>query len=149
MGLSDIFDVIDTVVDIVKDGYDAYKSGEKLEELIEKSIDDYEEELSADEKALYKNYLKAKENYEEKSADDENNTLLEKYESCQVKYLEAIAQNSSLPQDFRDEIKNAVEEFKKDNNKTIEKLGERFAKRAENDEQREFIKKTIDDAKMK
>ena len=94
MGLSDIFDVIDTVVDIVKDGYDAYKSGEKLEELIEKSIDDYEEELSADEKALYKNYLKAKENYEEKSADDENNTLLEKYESCQVKYVEAIAQNN-------------------------------------------------------
>ena len=149
MGLSDIFDVIDTVVDIVKDGYDAYKSGEKLEELIEKSIDDYEDNLSADEKKLHKDYLKAKENYEEKSVDDENNTLLEKYEICQVRYLEAIAQNSSLPQDFRDEIKSAVETFKKDNNKTIEKLGERFEKRAENNEQREFIKKTIDEAKMK
>lgn len=149
MGFSDIFDVIDTVVDIVKDGYDAYKSGEKLEELIKKSIDDYKEKLSDDEKKLYKNYLKAKENYEEKSADDENNKLLEKYEICQVKYLEAIAQNSSLPQDFRDEIKNSVEEFKKDNNKTIEKLGERFAKRAENDEQRKFIKKTIEESKMK
>ncbi len=149
MGLGDIFDVVGTMVDIVKGGIDSYKTGEKLDELIEKSIDEYEDLLSDDEKKLHREYLKAKEAYEDGNAVDDNDKLLEKFETRQVKYLEAIAQNSSLPKDFRDEIKDAVKEFKKANNMALEKLSERFEKRAENDEQRELIKKTVDEAKMK
>ena len=149
MGISDIFDVVGTMVDIVKGGIDSYKAGEKLDELIEKSIDEYEDSLSDDEKKLHKNYLKAKEAYEEQHEVDDNDKLLETFETSQVKYLEALEENTSLPKDFRDEIENAVVEFKKANNMALEKLGERFEKRAEAEEQRESIKKTIDDAKMK
>lgn len=149
MGLGDLFDVVGTMVDIVKGGIDSYKTGEKLEELIEKSIDEYEDLLSSDEKKLHKNYLKAKEKYEEDTEVDDKNEILEKFEACQVAYLEAIEQNSSLPKDFREEIENAVAEFKKANNMALEKLGERFEKRAENDEQKELIKKTLEEAKMK
>ena len=48
MGLGDIFDVVGTMVDIVKGGIDSYKTGEKLDELIEKSINEYEDLLSDD-----------------------------------------------------------------------------------------------------
>ena len=149
MGIADIFDVVGTVVDIVKGGIDSYKAGEKLDELIEKSIDKYEDSLSDDEKKLHKSYLNAKEAYEEQHEVDDNDKLLEKLETCQVKYLEALEQNTSLPKDFRDEIEEAVIEFKKANNMALEKLSERFEKRAENDEQKELIKKTIEEAKMK
>lgn len=149
MGISDIFDVVGTMVDIVKGGIDSYKTGEKLDELIEKSIDEYEESLSDDEKKLHKSYLKAKEAYEEQREVDNNDTLLETFEASQVKYLEALEKNTSLPKDFRDEIEGAVIEFKKANNMALEKLSERFEKRAENDEQKELIKKTIEEAKMK
>ena len=74
---------------------------------------------------------------------------MEKIENCQVEYLEALQKNSSLPQNFRDEIKNAVAEFKKANNMALESLGETLTKYAENDEEKAAVKKVIEDEKRK
>ena len=152
MGFSDIFDVIDTMVDIVKGGIDSYKSGEKLDELIEKSITEYADVLSDDEKAMHKKYINAKTAYEEQAVEfdnDKKNELLQQSEKCQVEYLEAIEQNDALPKDFRDEIKNSVAEFKEANNMALENLEKKFTKRAENEEQKQLIKKTFEYSKMK
>ena len=145
------FDTLKVMKDIVKGGIAAYESGEKLDELIEKSIDEYEDSLSSDEKKLHEKYLKAKEDYEEYDDDDSDkkNKLLEKNEDCQIEYLEALTKNNSLPKDFRDEIKTAIEEFKKADNFALESLGETLTKAAETDEQREEIKKTIEESKRK
>ena len=143
------FDTLKVMKDIVQGGIASYKSGEKLDELIEQSMDDYKKFLSADEKNLHKKYLKAKEAYEENFSDDENNTLLQKFEDAQVEYLEALEKNSSLPQNFIDEIKTALEEFKKADNMALESLGETLTKYAENDEERESIKKALEDEKRK
>ena len=143
------FDTLKVMKDIVKGGIASYESGEKLDELIDKSAKNYKKFLSDDEKNLYKKYLSAKESYEENFSDDENNKLLEKFENCQVEYLEALQKNSSLPQNFRDEIKNAVAEFKKANNMALESLGETLTKYAENDEEKAAVKKVIEDEKRK
>ena len=74
---------------------------------------------------------------------------MEKYENCQVEYLEALQKNSSLPQNFRDEIKNAVAEFKKADNMALESMGETLTKYAENDNEKSNVKKIIDNAKRK
>ena len=142
-------DTLKVMKDIVKGGIAAYKSGEKLDELIAQSMDDYKKFLSDGEKNLYKKYLSAKEAYEENFSDDDSNNLLEKYENCQVEYLEALQKNSSLPQNFRDEIKNAVAEFKKADNMALESMGETLTKYAENDNEKSNVKKIIDNAKRK
>ena len=131
MYLEDIAEMIGTMIDIVKDGIDSYKSDEKLEELIKKSVDDYEDLLSNSDKKLYKKYLAAKKNYEDEFNEDDKNNLLEKMEMCQVKYLEALIDNSSLPKEFRDEIKNAIVEFKKVNNMALEKMKNKILNKSE------------------
>ena len=74
---------------------------------------------------------------------------MEKYENCQVEYLETLQKNPSLPQNFRDEIKNAVAEFKKADNMALESMGETLTKYAENDNEKSNVKKIIDNAKRK
>ena len=54
------FDTLKVMKDIVKGGIAAYKSGEKLDELIVQSMDDYKKFLSEGEKNLYQKYLSAK-----------------------------------------------------------------------------------------
>lgn len=141
------FDTFRVMKDIVTGGIEAYKAGEKLNELIEKATDDYEDVLTAQEKSLYETYKKSSEAYNDNSDTDKTNELLEKLEDDRIAFLEALTQNSSLPKSFRNEIKDALEEFKKADNKALNTLGEVLEKNAETEEERAEIRRQLQDTK--
>ena len=143
------FDTFKVMKDIVTGGIEAFKAGEKLEELIEKIEDDYEDALTAEDKKLLKAYKKAKRAYDDNDDTDKNDDLLGKMEDAQLSFLEAVADNKSLPKSFKNEIKTAIEEFKAADNKALESVGEVLSKAAETDEDRAQVRKTINDHKRK
>ena len=143
------FDTLKVMKDIVSGGIESFKAGEKLDELIEKANDDYEDVLTAEDKKLYKKYTRAKAAYDDNDDTDKNNELLEKMEDAQVAFLESLTDNSSLPKEFRKEIETAIEEFKAADNKALESLGEVLEKNAETDEQKAEVRKTINESKRK
>ena len=150
MGFFDkVADTFKVVKDIVDGGIQSYKAGEKLDELIEKISAEYADDLTDDEKTLLKRYKKSARAYEKNSADDENNTLLQKMEDDRIAYLEAVAKNSALPEDFRNKIKAALTDFKNAENLALDSTAETLEKYAETDEQRAEIRKTINDSKRK
>ena len=143
------FDTFKVMKDIVTGGIEAFKAGEKLEELIEKIEDDYEDALTAEDKKLLKAYKKAKRAYDDNDDTDKNDDLLGKMEDAQLSFLEAVADNKSLPKSFKNEIKTAIEEFKAADNKALESVGEVLSKAAETDKDRAQVRKTINDHKRK
>ena len=143
------FDTFKVMKDIVTGGIEAFKAGEKLEELIEKIEDDYEDALTAEDKKLLKAYKKAKRAYDDNDDTDKNDDLLGKMEDAQLSFLEALTDNKSLPKSFKNEIKTAIEEFKAADNKALESVGEVLSKAAETDEDRAQVRKTINDHKRK
>lgn len=142
------FDTLKVMKDIVVGGIESYKAGEKLLELIEKSQNDYEDVLTAEEKKLYQTYQNVKAEYEPKTG-EEQQAVIDKFEDAQIAYLESLENNSSLPKSFREEIKTAIEEFKKADNFALESLGETLEKYAENDEQKTEVRKTLEESKRK
>lgn len=143
------FDTLKVMKDIVSGGIDAFKAGEKLDELITQATDDYDDVLTAEDKSLLKKYHRAKEAYDDNDDTDKNSELLTAMEDAQIAFLESLQKNSSLPKSFRAEIKTAIEEFKKADNKALDTLEDVLNKNAENDEQRAEIKRTLDESKRK
>ena len=143
------FDTFKVMKDIVVGGIESYKAGEKLDELIQKAADDYDDVLTAEEKSLLHKYEKSKAAYDDNSDTDKNDELLNKLEDDQCAFLEALQKNSSLPKSFRKEIKTAVKEFKKANNLALDSLGEVLEKNAETEDQRDEIRKTLNESKHK
>lgn len=143
-----LFDTLKVMKDIVTGGIAAFKAGEKLDELVEKSLNDYEDVLTAEEKNLYQTYQNVKAEYDAKST-DEQQEFMSKVEDAKIIYLESLEENSSLPKSFREEIKTAIEEFKKADNKALDSLGETLEKYAENDEQKAEVRKTVEESKRK
>ena len=143
------FDTLKVMKDIVSGGIEAFKAGEKLDELIEKIEDDYEDELTKEEESLLKKYKKAKKANDKNEDTDKNDELLEAMEDAQLAFLEAVLENESLPKSFRREIKTAIEEFKAADNKALESVGEVLSKAAETDEDRAAVRKTINENKRK
>jgi len=143
------FDTFKVMKDIVTGGIEAFKAGEKLEELIEKIEDDYEDALTAEDKKLLKAYKKAKRAYDDNDDTDKNDDLLGKMEDAQLSFLEAVADNKSLPKSFKNEIKTAIEEFKAADNKALESVVEVLSNAAETDKDRAQVRKTINENKRK
>ena len=143
------FDTLKVMKDIVSGGIASFQAGEKLNELIEKVEDDYEDVLSADEKTLLKTYKRSMKAYDDNSDTDKNDELIDKLDDDRLAFLEALQKNSSLPKSFRNEIKTAIEEFKNADNSALDSLGEVLEKNAENDEQRAEVRKTINQSKRK
>ena len=143
------FDTLKVMKDIVSGGIASFQAGEKLDELIKKVEDDYEDVLSADEKKLLKTYKRSMKAYDDNSDTDKNDELIDKLDDDRLAFLEALQKNSSLPKSFRNEIKTAIEEFKNADNSALDSLGEVLEKNAENDEQRAEVRKTINQSKRK
>lgn len=143
-----IFDTLKVMKDIVTGGIAAYKAGEKLEELVEKSVQDYDDVLTAEEKNLYQAYQNVKIEYDAKNT-DEQQEFMSKVEDAKIAYLESLEENSSLPKSFREEIKTAIEEFKKADNKALDSLSDTLERYAENDEQKAELRKTVEESKRK
>ena len=143
------FDTFKVMKDIVTGGIEAFKAGEKLDELIEKIEDDYEDALTAEDKNLLKTYKKAKRAYDDNDDTNKNDDLLGKMEDAQLSFLEAVAESKSLPKSFKREIKTAIDEFKAADNKALESVGEVLSKAAETDEDRAEVRRTINEHKRK
>ena len=143
------FDTLKVMKDIVSGGIAAYKAGEKLDELIEKATNDYDDVFTAEEKSLLNTYKKSKKAYSDNSDSDKNNELLEAMEDARLDFLAALTRNSAIPKSFKYEIDNAIKEFKKADNLALNSLGDTLEKYAEDDEQRAEIRKTLDESKRK
>ena len=121
--------------DIVKGGIAAYNAGEAVDALIARSIDEYGSLLEDEEKDLHKQY---------KASKDENQKS-----DLRLAYLNALMKNTSLPEDFRGEIKSAALEYQKAENFALESMESTMMEYAANDEQKSAIKKTVDEFKRK
>lgn len=144
-----LFDTFKVMKDIVSGGIASYKAGEKLDELIEKVMADYGEELSTAQEKLYLKYERAKKAYSDNSDSNKTDSLLTAMENARIEFLESLEENSSLPNSLKNEIKTSVKEFKKADNMALDSLGEVLNKHAETDEQRAEIRKTLDESKRK
>ena len=143
------FDTFKVMKDIVSGGIASFKAGEKLDELIEKVEDDYDDVLTAAEKKLLKNYKRSAKAYDDNSDTDKNDELIQKLDDDKLAFLEALQENSSLPKSLRNEIKTAVKEFKDADNSALDSLGEVLEKNAETDEERAEVRKTLNESKRK
>lgn len=142
-----LFDTLKVMKDIVSGGIASYKAGEKLDELIEKVMADYGEELSTTQEKLYLKYERAKKAYGDNSDSNKTDSLLTAMENARIEFLESLEENSSLPNSLKNEIKTSVKEFKKADNMALDSLGEVLNKHAETDEQRAEIRKTLDESR--
>lgn len=142
-----LFDTFKVMKDIVSGGIASYKAGEKLDELIEKVMADYGEELSTAQEKLYLKYERAKKAYSDNSDSNKTDSLLTAMENARIEFLESLEENSSLPNSLKNEIKTSVKEFKKADNMALDSLGEVLNKHAETDEQRAEIRKTLDESR--
>lgn len=121
--------------DIVKGGISAYEEGEKVDALIARSAEGYQEALTAEEKALHQQYLSAK--------DEEEKTKL------RLAYLAALAENDSLPESFRQEARETAASYCKAENFALESMKETLLEYAENEEQREGVERVVEEMKQK
>ena len=143
MGFFDeIADTFKVVKDIVHGGIESYKAGEKLDALIERTVNEHGDALTDENKELLAAYKTSKQAYDD---GNDSKTL----DDDRVAFLTAAEANSSLPGDFRFEIKLAMNEFKKANNLALESAAETIGKYAETDEQRAEVRKAFDEHKRK
>lgn len=121
--------------DIVKGGISAYKAGEVVDALIAKSVDEYSSILTDNEKALHAQYKSETEN-EQKS-------------KLRLSYLGTLAKNTSLPEDFRTQIENAAQEYRKAENFALESMEDTMMDYATTDDEKASLKKVVDEFKLK
>lgn len=129
MGFFDeIADTFKVMKDIVHGGIESYKAGEKLDALIVRVEKNFGDALTADDKKLLAAYKTSKQAYDDNTDSDKND---------------------SLPENLRDEITAAVAEFKQADNRALESAADTIGKYAENDEQRDQVRKAFEDSKRK
>ena len=147
-----LFDTLKVMKDIVQGGVAAYKADEKLDELIARIKEEYKDRLSEDELALRKAYKKAKsalDESESRLSDEEKQKLQRKVMDRKLAYLSAVSENPDLPGDFREELANAVEAYKRAENMALNSLEETTVKMAESEEDRQKVRDILDDFKRK
>ena len=121
--------------DIVKGGISAYKAGEIVDALIAKSVDDYDAVLTENERDLYEQY---------KNATDED-----KKANLRLAYLDSLEDNLSIPEDFRMEVKDKAQEYRKAENFALESMESTMLEYAVNEEDKSCIKNAVGDLKLK
>ncbi len=121
--------------DIVKGGISAYKAGEIVDALIAKSVDDYDAVLTENERDLYEQY---------KNATDED-----KKANLRLAYLDSLENNLSIPDDFRMEVKDKAQEYKKAENFALESMENTMMEYAGTEEDKSIIKNAVGDLKLK
>ena len=121
--------------DIVKGGISAYKAGEIVDALIAKSVDEYDAVLTEKEKELYEQY--------------KNTTDEEKKANLRLAYLDILQKNLSIPEDFRMEVKDKAQEYRKAENFALESMESTMLEYAVNEEDKSCIKNAVGDLKLK
>ncbi len=142
-----LFDGLKTMFDIVKGGIEAYKATEKMDEIAAKILAEYKDSLREEDSALYAAYTAMKEKKEAEKDQDAANAMIEEVEKAEVEFLLSVAENPAIPAELKDAVKAAIENYIKANNAPMEMLEKRFMQMAKTDEEKEFVRKMMDDVK--
>jgi len=142
-----LFDGLFAAADILKGGIAAFKATEKLEELATTSMDDYDDVLTDESRKLYQTYVDLHAKQEDTEDIDEQNAMTDDVEGALVAYLVSLGANSSLPRSFRNEVQGAIVEYQKANDLSFDLLEKRFMKMAKTDEERDFVRQCMEEAK--
>ena len=143
-----LFDELKTMKEIIGGGIAAAKAGDALDDLFDRSIVQYEDLLSDQEKTLLAKAKDLREAYDQALDDNDNDdeedfTALEQWEIARSLFLTALLGNDSIPQDFKDEVKTKLEEFKVADNFADEFVEKALINMAETDEERDYIKQVM------
>ena len=142
-----LFDGLKTMVDIVKAGIESVKATDKMDAIVERLKNEYSQILSEDEKALLEKFTDLKKKYDETDDTDEANAMIDDVEKAETEFLLAVIRNPELPEELVSEIKAAMEAYMKANDAPMEKLEKRFMAMAKTDEEKEFVRKMMEEAR--
>ena len=106
-----------------------------MDALIAKSMDEYDAVLTEKEKELYEQY--------------KNTTDEEKKANLRLAYLDILQKNLSIPEDFRMEVKDKAQEYRKAENFALESMESTMLEYAVNEEDKSCIKNAVGDLKLK
>ena len=106
-----------------------------MDALMVKSVDDYNAVLTENEKDLYEQY---------KNATDED-----KKANLRLAYLGNLEKNLSIPEDFRMEVKDKAQEYRKAENFALESMENTLMEYAGTEEDKSIIKNSVSDLKLK
>ena len=134
-----LFDGLKIMGDIIGGGIEAAKAGLKLDELVEKSVNEYDSKRTAAEKKLYTDYLLLKDKQDKEKDQEKSNAMIEDVEAAEVAYLTAVSKNRAMPAEFTSEITVALIDFKKANGAAMEKVKNRMLKMAKTDAERQEV----------
>ena len=148
-----MFESIKAMKDIVSAGIDAYKASEHLDAVVKEAKNEYKEQFTDDEKALWKQVKSLKKEHDAvdtssgKEAQEKANALLTEVEKAEMAFLMALSKNKDLPKEFRKECKAAVTNYIKTNDDApVEILEKYLMKAAKTDEERESVHQMIEEA---
>lgn len=143
-----LFDGLKIMGDIIKGGIAAAKAGFKLDELCEKTLNEYDSLRSDTDRKLYDEYMALKTKQQNETDQDKANAMIEEVAAAQVAYLNSFRKNPAVPEEFAAGITLAVAEFKKANNSAFEKIRDRLLAAAETEEERQEVLKAFEEEMM-
>lgn len=138
-----LFDGIKMMADLVKAGVSAAKASGKLDELTERSQEEFKSLLKPGQAKLYQDYKALADAKEKESDIDKQNAMTEKVEAAEVAYLAALEADASFPKAFRAEIVLALEEFRKANDMPAEIFEKHMMSQAKTDEEKEAVRQIM------
>ncbi|MBQ7515373.1 MAG: hypothetical protein IJS96_03745 [Schwartzia sp.] len=137
-----LFGVAKVVKGIVKGGVKTYQADEALDKLMNRAEKEFGDALTPEEKALGERYRDWKRKFS-------RSELASKVTDAKLAYMDALAANEALPEDLRDEIRRAVNGYKRAENFALDTLEEVVAAEAKPGGQRDTVRKIIDEQKRK
>ena len=147
-----MFDGLKMMKEIIDGGIAAAKTGGVLDDLFDRTIAECEDLLSDQEKTLLAKAQELREVYDQAlddtdNDDDEDTTALDQWEAARGLFLTAILGNDSIPQDFRDEVKTKLDEFKVADGFAEEFVEKTLLSVAETEAERDYIKQVMAESK--
>lgn len=144
-----LFDGIKLVGDIVKGGIAAFKASEKLEELVQRSRNEFKSLIKPEQEQLYQKYATLDSAKDKEEDVEKQNAMTEKAEAAAAAYLSALAADDAFPKAFRDEITQALQEYSHANEGAIDDiLGNYMMKQAKTDEEKEVVRLMLEGGKV-
>lgn len=137
MGLFDNFKLMG---DIIKEGIASSKQWDKLTGLLEKAVAEHQNVFSPQQKALYSQYIQAKEKAEKllggKDTEAYNQANNER-EAAELAFMKNLSESARVPQDLKDQILEVLTELGKEDEHAEKIFRDHMLKRARNDKERQ------------
>ena len=136
-----LFDGLKMMVEMTSDFIAAAKASGALEDLAEEAIEEYDDVLSPENKALYDKYKELQKKQEGIEDQDEHNAMYEPIEDALIAFMVSVAANPNVPAEFTKKAGNAVAELQKANDAPMDHFKERLMNAATTDEERAEVER--------